>query len=125
MSTHKLATAIAVFAMTVASATCDAQGLSLIENCPADLEPIEKLSPTLPVGREHTYHVTARFIIDVNGAVIAPSVRGSRLVFVGSGAVSVPPDVDRAFLDALRKWRYARRSKPCLRSVELEFHRVI
>jgi hypothetical protein len=125
MPTHRTAAAIGALAMTMLSGTCGAQGLSLIENCPANLEPIESPPPTLPVGRAHTYHVTARFIIDVNGAVIAPSVKASQLIFTGTGAVPVPPDVDRTFLDALRKWRYARRSKPCLGNVELEFQHVI
>ena len=125
MTTPRTAAAIGALMTMLLSATCGAQGLSLIENCPANIEPIERSPPTLPVGREHTYHVTARFIIDVNGAVIAPSVKASQLIFAGTGAVPVPPDVDRTFLDALRKWRYARRSKPCLGSVELEFQHVI
>jgi hypothetical protein len=39
---------------------------------------------------------------------------------MSGNAVPVPPNVDRTFLDALKKWRYERRPKPCLGSVELE-----
>jgi hypothetical protein len=111
-----LAVAIGVLAIAAPSNDALAQGLSLIENCPVDITPLERV---LPAQGKHTYTVTARFIIDVNGAVIAPSVRQSKLVMSGN-AVPVPPTVDRTFLDALKKWRYARRAKPCLGSVDLE-----
>jgi hypothetical protein len=108
---------MAAAAITLLSSACGAQGLSLIENCPNDVEPIETV---MPFAGAHTYSVTARFIIDVNGRIVAPSVKASRLVMAGGAVVPVPPTVDRQFLDALKKWRYARRSKPCLRTVDLE-----
>lgn len=107
----------AAVALTMLSSACGAQGLSLIENCPNDVEPVETV---LPLKGAHTYRVTARFVIDVNGAIVAPSVKASQLVMASGAAVPVPPTVDRSFLDALKKWRYARRSKPCLRTVDLE-----
>lgn len=113
----KLYTAIIGLALVMLSPACGAQGLSLIENCPAGLEPVDKV---LPVQGAHTYRATARFIVDVNGAIVAPSVRASQLVMAGGTAAPVPPTVDRTVIDALKKWRYARRSKPCLGNVQLE-----
>ncbi|HUQ52223.1 MAG TPA: hypothetical protein VM692_08365 [Gammaproteobacteria bacterium] len=117
MRSRRHSTTIAAIAMTMLSSACGAQGLSLIDHCANDVEPIDTV---LPLKGAHTYRVTARFVIDVNGGVVAPSVKASQLVMASGATVPVPPTVDRSFLDALRKWRYARRPKPCLRTVDLE-----
>ncbi len=111
------AAAIGLLAL-VLQAECRAQGFTLIDRCPATMRPVATRDAKLPLSGKYNYHVIARFAIDVDGSVVAPRVQESELL-LASGSVTVPSNVDAAFLAALSEWRYERRSKPCAGTVEL------
>jgi hypothetical protein len=119
MRRHRAAASIGFVALTL-SAACYAQGITLIERCPEPLGPIKTVSVQLPVDGEHEYAVTAEFIVDVNGSVVAPKVKESQLVRARRSVVPVPANVDAAFIRSLSKWKYGSRSKPCTGSLQLK-----
>jgi hypothetical protein len=94
-----------------------AQGIKRIENCVDPIKPVEAPAIELPVKGEHDYSVLVTFIIDVNGSVVVPRVKESKLNLGGS-ADGVLAQADAAFLAAFAKWRYAKRSMPCAASAE-------
>lgn len=94
-----------------------AQGLKRIENCADPIKPVEAAAIELPVQGNHDYSVLVTFIIDVNGAVVIPRIKESKLNLVGDAEGAVAK-ADAAFLAAFAKWRYAKRSAPCAASAE-------
>ena len=94
-----------------------AQGIKRIENCAEPIKPVEAAAIELPVQGNHDYSVLVTFIIDVNGAVLIPRIKDSKLNLVGAAEGAVAK-ADAAFLAAFAKWRYAKRSAPCAASGE-------
>ena len=94
-----------------------AQGIKRIENCAEPIKPVEAVAIELPVQGNHDYSVLVTFIIDVNGAVVIPRIKESKLNLVGD-ADGAAAKADAAFLAAFAKWRYAKRSAPCAASAE-------
>ena len=94
-----------------------AQGIKRIENCAEPIKPVEAAGIELPVQGNHDYSVLVTFIIDVNGAVVIPRIKQSKLDLVGD-AVGAVAKADAAFLAAFAKWRYAKRPAPCAASAE-------
>ena len=110
------AAAVSLAALWLSSVAA-AQGIKRIENCADPITPVQAGAVELAVKGRHDYSARVTFIIDVNGSVVIPRIKESRLEPV-SGAEGLLAKADAAFLAAFAKWRYAKRSVPCAASAE-------
>jgi hypothetical protein len=101
--------------------TIGAQPIKLIDACPSELAPRERISPQFPASSAFNYRATVSFIIDIGGTVLVPRVTESRLAFTDAGGGSARSAFDSALVTALARWRYPPRSRPCSATVELVF----
>lgn len=109
--------AVVSMAALLLSGVAAAQGIKRIENCADPITPVQAGAVELAVNGRHDYSARVTFIIDVNGAVVIPRIKESKLDPLGD-AEGLLAKADAAFLAAFAKWRYAKRSVPCAASAE-------
>jgi hypothetical protein len=109
--------AVVSLAALLLTGVAAAQGIKRIENCADPITPVQAGAVELAVKGRHDYTARVTFIIDVNGSVLIPRIKESKLDPVG-GAEGLLAKADAAFLAAFAEWRYAKRSVPCAASAE-------
>jgi hypothetical protein len=107
-------------AVVEASRDPRSDALDLFDPCPADLQPIVRPSPEFPEDREWKLSVIAIFLVDRDGRVLTPRVRVVSWTLAGESG-TMPMSFEKAIVDAMSKWRFPPRSKPCTGSIWRDF----
>ena len=118
---YPVAVATLGLVLSASCGVCTAQDLRLIDACPDSLVPVQRVFAKLPerhVGLAWTYDVTASFVVDVDGSVVAPKISQSRFSVVSNGAAPTPVGFDAAVIAAISQWKYPRRASPCSASAQ-------
>src|SRR5689334_10957277 len=90
--------------LSLCGSMCRAQGIRLIDECPHDLEPVERASAALPerhVALAWDYIVVATFVVDLDGSVVAPRIKQSRFSVSSTGPAPTPAGFDAAVIAAI------------------------
>jgi hypothetical protein len=97
---------------------------SLFLRCPADLEPIVHPAPEFPPYSDWRLSVTVRFFVDTDGMVLVPSVLEAKFSVAGQ-VEKIPPNFERAIVDAIARWRFPPQSNACSGSITRTFSHAV
>jgi hypothetical protein len=92
----------------------------LFQKCPADLQPTVQPSPEFPAYGNWQLSVTVRYFVDIEGRVLVPSVWDAKWTLEGEVG-KLPASFENALIEAVSKWRFPARSRPCAGSISRTF----